>query len=309
MATMSDSDLLSGVYGAPPAHLAEAPKGARQLSPLYPGAIDLGAAIPGAYGGILMQAPPGTLERRHAIAQGLIAIAPGGTLTALAPKDKGGARLRAELQAFGCTVEESSKGHHRICRTRRPEALTGVEEAIRDGAPRLLESIGLWTQPGIFSWDRIDPGSLLLLGRLPELSGRGADLGCGLGFLAHHALHTNSLERIDLIDIDRRAIECARRNVMDPRAHFHWADATSAAIRLADLDFVVMNPPFHNAGAEDKRLGQSFIRRAAEMLRPGGRCWLVANRHLPYEATLGGAFKSVRLDHEEAGFKIFEARR
>jgi 16S rRNA (guanine1207-N2)-methyltransferase len=309
MATMSDSDLLSGIYGAPPAHLAEAPKGAGQLSPLYPGASDLGAADPGAYGNILMLAPPGTLERRHAIAQALVALAPGGTLTALAPKDKGGARLRTELEAFGCTVEENSKSHHRICRTVRPDALTGVEDAIRDGAPRLLESIGLWTQPGIFSWDRIDPGSILLLGRLPELSGRGADLGCGLGFLAHHALHAQSIERIDLIDIDRRAIECARRNVMDPRAYFHWADATGATPHLANLDFVVMNPPFHNAGAEDKKLGQSFIRRAAEILRPGGRCWLVANRHLPYEATLNATFKSVRLDHEESGFKIFEARR
>ena len=44
------------------------------------------------------------------------------------------------------------------------------------------------------------------------------------------------------------------------------------------------------------------------MLRPGGVCWLVANRHLPYEATLTAVFKSVRLDHEADGFKIFEAK-
>ena len=309
MAAMADLDFFSGIYGAPPPQLAMAPAAARQVSPLYPGAADLGAADPGSYSSIVILAPPGTLERRHALAQALLALTPGGTLTALAPKDKGGARLRAELEAFGCTVDESSKSHHRICVAHRPDTLTGIEDAIRDGAPRLLDTIGLWTQPGIFSWDRIDPGSILLAERLPELSGKGADLGCGLGFLAHHALHAPGIERIDLIDIDRRALECAKRNVMDPRAHFHWADATSAAPRLSNLDFVVMNPPFHKAGAEDKALGQNFIRRAAEMLRPGGRCWLVANRHLPYEATLGATFKAVRLDHEESGFKIFEARR
>lgn len=309
MAAMADLELFSGIYGAPPPHLAAAPDGARQLSPLCPGAGDLGTAAPGSYSAIVMLAPPGTLERRHALAQALIALAPGGTLTALAPKDKGGARLRAELEAFDCTVDESSKSHHRICVARRPDSLNRLEDAIRDGAPRLLETIGLWTQPGIFSWDRIDPGSTLLVERLPELAGKGADLGCGLGFLAHHALHSQGIERIDLVEIDRRAIECAKRNVMDARAHFHWADATGPAPRLANLDFVVMNPPFHNSGAEDKTLGQNFIRRAAEILRPGGRCWLVANRHLPYEATLAAAFKSVRLDHEESGFKIFEARR
>ena len=54
-----------------------------------------------------------------------------------------------------------------------------------------------------------------------------------------------------------------------------------------------MNPPFHDGGTEDQALGQAFIRRAAEALRPGGTLWLVANRHLPYEATLSAAFKTV----------------
>ena len=81
------------------------------------------------------------------------------------------------------------------------------------------------------------------------------------------------------------------------------------ATRLNGLDFVVMNPPFHNAGSEDKKLGQAFIQSAANILRPGGACWLVANRHLPYEAALTSAFKSVRLDFESGGFKIYEAHK
>lgn len=309
MAEMADLEHFSGVYGAPPPHLAAAPENARQLSPLYPGANDLGAADPGSYSSILMLAPPGTLERRHALAQGLIALAPGALLTAMALKDKGGARVKAELEAFGCTVTENSKSHHRICVAQRPDRLVGVDEALGAGAARFVEEIGLWSQPGIFSWDRVDPGSILLAAQIPQLKGHGADIGCGLGLLAQNALHAQSVERIDLVDIDRRAIECARRNIVDARARFHWADATNATPRLANLDFVVMNPPFHNAGAEDKGLGQAFIRRAADILRPGGVCWLVANRHLPYEATLAAAFKTVRLDHEANGFKIYEARR
>ena len=46
------------------------------------------------------------------------------------------------------------------------------------------------------------------------------------------------------------------------------------------LDFVVMNPPFHDGGAEDKALGVAFIEAAARMLARRGACWLVANRHL-----------------------------
>jgi 16S rRNA (guanine1207-N2)-methyltransferase len=308
MAAMSDVELLRGVYGAPPPHLARTPDSARQVSPLYPGASDLGAAKPGSYSSIVMLTPPGTLERRHAMAEALTALSHDGELIAIAPKDKGGARLRKELAAFGCVVDETSKSHNRICVARRPASLAGVEDARIAGGPRLMDTLGLWSQPGVFSWDRIDPGSALLAARHPRLEGHGADLGCGIGYLSLSVLQSPAVKRLDLIDIDRRAIDAARRNVTDPRAHLHWADASCGDARLEKVDFVIMNPPFHSAGIEDKALGQAFVRNAAKMLRPGGACWLVANRHLPYETALASAFKSVRLDHEADGFKVYEAR-
>jgi 16S rRNA (guanine1207-N2)-methyltransferase len=76
-----------------------------------------------------------------------------------------------------------------------------------------------------------------------------------------------------------------------------------------DLDFVVMNPPFHDGGIEDRALGETFIVRAAASLKTGGACWMVANRHLPYEASLGGHFARVRQVEQGDGYKIYEARR
>jgi 16S rRNA (guanine1207-N2)-methyltransferase len=242
------------------------------------------------------------------MAEALTALTPGSVFTAIAPKHKGGARLHKELAAFGCSVEETSKSHHRICVVRRPEAVVGVDEALAAGAPRFVDQLGLWSQPGVFSWNRIDPGSELLAARLPPFKGCGADLGCGIGYLAQTVLQSPAVTRLDLIDIDHRAIEAARRNVTDPRAHVRWADVTHGAAPLDKLDFVVTNPPFHSAGSEDKALGQAFIRSAAQLLRAGGTFWLVANRHLPYEAALAAAFKTVRLDHEADGFKVYEAR-
>jgi 16S rRNA (guanine1207-N2)-methyltransferase len=143
---------------------------------------------------------------------------------------------------------------------------------------------------------------------LPALAGRGADLGCGLGVLARHVLASADVVRLDLVDSDHRAVAAAQRNVADPRAHTHWADARIAP-DLAELDFVVMNPPFHDFGAEDRELGEAFIRRASQILRPGGALWMVANRHLPYEAGLRQLFGEVELKEEEGGFKVCEARR
>ena len=161
----------------------------------------------------------------------------------------------------------------------------------------------------MFSWDRIDPGTELLLDSLPELAGKGADLGGGLGVLGHKVLAGAAVTGLTVVEIDRRAVEACRRNLDDPRVEVIWADVRRAGDRLSGLDFVVMNPPFHDGGAEDRSLGVAFIRAASAALRTGGTCWLTANRHLPYESPLGEAFARVTLRAERGGYKIYEARK
>ena len=298
----------TGVYGTPPAELAEAPADSTQFSPLIPDSGKLEAQPEGSLTEMVLLAPPGTVERRYTTALALRALTPGGVLTALAPKDKGGSRLAKELKGLGCEVSETSRRHHRICTCERPAQLAGIEAAIAEGAPRFDEKLGLWTQPGVFSWNRLDPGSALLEQNLPALSGKGADFGCGIGTLSRAILVSPEVTRLTMLDIDRRATEMAARNVQDARVDIRWADVRSG-IRLDGLDFVVMNPPFHDGGAEDRSLGQSFIRRAAEALRPGGVLWLVANRHLPYEGVLAPLFKRVAPKIEADGYKVYEAQK
>jgi len=297
------------VYGAPPLELAAVPAGAVQVSPLIPGSAALEDIADASLDTAVVYASPGVLERDAVLAHALRALKFGGRLTALAPKDKGGSRIRKALDGFGCTVEDLPKRRHRICHAIRPAEALGLEAAIAAGAPRLVEPLGLWSWPGVFSWDRLDPGTALLLTALPSFAGRGADLGAGLGVLAQRVLSSAEVSALTLVDIDRRAVEASRRNVADPRARFLWADVRRRPVELADLDFVVMNPPFHDAGAEDRDLGAAFVGVAAAALRRGGACWLVANRHLPYEAPLKAAFSRVDLRAEAGGFKVYEARK
>ncbi len=306
---MTEQPPLSGVYGAPPRDVVEAAAGAMQFSPLVPGSAVLEDIADGALADITLLAPPGTVERRYAMAQSLRALAPGGRLAIAAPKDKGGSRLKKELEAFGCAVNEDSRRHHRICTVRKPAAPAGLDQAIADGAPRFHATLNAWTQPGVFSWDRVDPGSALLAKTMTPLAGKGADFGAGIGFLSKAALASPKLESLLLIDSDRRAVEAARRNIEDPRATILWGDVRTAAIEPGSLDFVIMNPPFHDGGAEDKQLGQAFIRRAADVLRRSGTLWLVANRHLPYEKALAEAFKTSPSRADTGGYKVFEARK
>ncbi|HEY1880587.1 MAG TPA: methyltransferase [Caulobacteraceae bacterium] len=292
------------VYGYPPSTLAPVPADATQTSPLVIGATPIEAMADGAVGRFTILAPPGTLERRFVLAQGLRALAVGGELVVLALKNRGGARLAGELSTFGCDVRQNAKAHHRICRTVRPAAPAGLEGAIEAGGPRWVAGLGLWSQPGVFSWDRVDPGTALLLGQPWTPAGAGADLGCGIGLLALQILKSDAVESLRLIDIDARAIAAARRNIADPRASFRQHDLREAP--ATGLDFVVMNPPFHNSGAEDRRLGRRFVETAAAMLKSGGVLRMVANIALTYEDILAANFGEVRSIVREGGYKVLE---
>jgi 16S rRNA (guanine1207-N2)-methyltransferase len=304
---MSDETLRPGLYGNPPADLVEVENGAVQLSPLAPGAESLEALAEGSLSSLVMLAPAGAIERRYALALGLRAVVPGGGLVVLAPKDKGGLRLAKELAEFGCEADESARAHHRICVTVRPEVVNDLAAPILLGELQMVEPLGLWSQPGVFSWNRFDPGSELLLAHLPPLAGKGADFGCGVGYLAMQVLASPKVTALTLVDIDRRAVEAARRNIDDSRTTFLWADVRH--VPLENLDFVVMNPPFHDAGHEDRNLGLGFIKTAARALKRGGTCWLTANRHLPYEDVLKEHFAEVKQVVQSNGYKIYEARK
>ena len=165
------------------------------------------------------------------------------------------------------------------------------------------------TAPGVFSADGIDPASEALAHALPaHLGAHVADLGGGWGYLSDHLLQDDKLKTLDLVEADRIALDCARANLDDPRMRFHWADARTWTPE-AKLDAVVMNPPFHTARAADPELGRDFIRAAARILHTGGRLWMVANRHLPYESVLRERFGSVEDVGGDSRFKIVCAQR
>jgi 16S rRNA (guanine1207-N2)-methyltransferase len=295
------------VYGAAPPDLVEVPSQSVQCSPRIPGARVLSEMAPSSCSSLLMQAPANTIERRAAMAMALTALEPSAPLVVFAANIRGGNRLADELIAFGCTIQSSHKRKHQIIHTNRPEQLIGAQDAIDAGAPRLLPTLDLWSQPGLFNWDRIDPGSQLLIEHLPALEGRGADLGCGIGVLARALRQRPACPAIVLIDIDQRAVTLAQRNVPGDGVTTLWADIRSATTLPTGLDFVVTNPPFHDDGEDDTALGQAFIAKA--MLRPGGVLWLTANRHLPYEATLKPLFQTVDQVAVAHGFKIYAARK
>ncbi len=206
-----------------------------------------------------------------------------------------------------CTV--AARDHGKVAWVRRPQQLPDAVADWSAAAQPSRNRDGYLTAPGMFSQDGLDPGTRLLADTLPrDLSGAAVDLGAGWGGLSACLLAAApGLERLDLVESDRPSIEAAQSNITDPRARFHWADATTWD--CGPYDLVVANPPFHLTRRSDPGLGVAFIAAAARLVAAKGQFLMVANRQLPYERALDQAFAEWSEIRSDKTYKILTAKR
>ena len=280
--------------------------------------LAVGEAQPGSRYALVLVLPPRQRDEARALfARAACHAEGGGIVLACVPNAEGAKSAQADLAALLGPMEHLSKHKCRV--------FWGVSGASRDEAlvqawlaldcPQ-ANAAGYVSRPGLFAWDRVDTASALLAAHLPQdLHGRVADFGAGYGYLAAQIVaRCPRVTALDLYESELRALEPARLNLDRAlREHgrelavgLHWHDVTTGVAQRYDA--VVSNPPFHQGRADLPELGRAFIAEAARALVPQGCLWLVANRHLPYEATLSAHFEQVRAVAAQEGFKVIEAK-
>lgn len=267
---------------------------------------------------VLVLPPRQRDEARALLARAVRHASPGGIVVASQANAEGARSGEADLARLAGSVQSRSKHKCRVFHTGRLGATVDaalLEQWLALDAVRPILDGRYVSRPGLFAWDRVDPASALLAEHLPAtLGGHVADLGGGYGYLSteivRRCLHVNA---IDIYEAEQRALEPARINL--ERAIAASGRAIATAYLWHDVihgieqgyDVIVSNPPFHQGRADQPELGQAFIAAAARALREGGKFWLVANRHLPYESILAERFGEVRRVVERDGFKVIAA--
>jgi 16S rRNA (guanine1207-N2)-methyltransferase len=166
-------------------------------------------------------------------------------------------------------------------------------------------SLKLQTEPGLFSPQRADAGTLAMLELITfEPQDKVLDLGCGYGLVGILAAHHVAPSRVVMIDSDPRAVAVARRNADAngvPDVTVGLSDGFSGMLETG-FTKIISNPPYH----VDFRVPKHFIEKGFNRLELGGTMWLVTKRRDWYRNKLGAIFGGCRV-HEIDGYFVFEA--
>jgi 16S rRNA (guanine1207-N2)-methyltransferase len=174
-----------------------------------------------------------------------------------------------------------------------------VEYALPGAADGILR---FFTDSGVFSRERVDYGTDLLIRSLPVLRGRVLDLGCGYGALGIAAARLSPEADVYFVDVNERAVALCRENLLRNRAEGDVGDldaatdATGGVLRSGErvfcsdgfsglggavFDTIITNPPIRTGKANLFRL----YRECRAHLAEDGALYLVIQRKQGLEST------------------------
>ncbi|MDX8398512.1 MAG: methyltransferase [Mariprofundaceae bacterium] len=249
----------------------------------------------------------------QSMAKAMLSLSENGKIIIACANKHGAKSYEKALQSLSATVVSSSKSKCRVFSARRTATFDEslALEWVQAAQIQYVEAHGLYSQPGLFSWNQADVGSEILLSHIPSLEGKGMDLCCGYGLLSDRLLQRDAqIKAMHLVDAEFYAVTCAEKNTekWQDKLDYHWLDACQTGLPKS-LNWVVCNPPFHTGQEQDVMLGQSIAAQACRSLQRGGDLYLVANRKLPYEHVLQQHLRHFNVLVEAQGFKVIHGVR
>ncbi len=173
------------------------------------------------------------------------------------------------------------------------------------------ESLCLRTLPGIFSYDRIDEGTKLLLEKVDIFQGSNVlDVGCGYGIIGLLASRMGATH-VDLVDIDLCSIVSARENIVlnDIRNAQAIPSDLLSEVSGRRYNIIVTNPPFHVGMSTDYEVARALIIHSYELLEPDGGLIVVANKFLRYDKLMDIVFGNVHCLAETNRYHLLLSRK
>ena len=162
------------------------------------------------------------------------------------------------------------------------------------------------TDAGVFSRQKVDYGSNVLIHSLPPLEGKVLDLGCGYGPIGISAAALNPDCQVTMVDINKRAVALAKDNIKT-NGVINAKALESDGFTNIDGKFstIFSNPPIRTG----KKIMYSLFEESKGFLEPGGSLWLVIQKKqgaASAAAKLELIFGNCSIVHKAGGYWILK---
>ncbi len=160
---------------------------------------------------------------------------------------------------------------------------------------------------GVFSMDRLDVGTEILLKKLATLDLEGVkrilDVGTGSGVIATFIKKLLPNAEVSACDVSALALKSAERTATlnGVTINLFPSDMLSNADKY---DLIISNPPFHVGKKQVFFPTLKFIMTAKDHLLSNGNFLIVANAFIPYEDALRENFSSSEIIYQDTRYKI-----
>jgi len=160
--------------------------------------------------------------------------------------------------------------------------------------------------PGVFSYDRLDAGTEMLLQATCITPGDEIlDVGCGNGIIGTYAAARDA-GLVHMVDNNLLAIASARETlaVNHVRNAKVFTGDLLEPVGSQKYNLILSNPPFHAGFEVNYQITLAMISQSSQSLLPGGRLIIVANRFIRYTDLIRDIFGNVSILKESEKYHV-----
>lgn len=183
--------------------------------------------------------------------------------------------------------------------------------------------LSIMNHAGVFSSEKLDIGTRLLIDSLPESDRYKTivDLGCGNGIVGIMAAIKNPAAKLVFTDESYMAVDSAMHNFeaslgegyvgkahvgKDREVEFLQTDCLSG-VEPDAASLVLCNPPFHQSNAVTDNIAWQMFSEARKVLHKKGELWVIGNHHLAYHAKVKHLFGNCENVTSNKKFSVIKA--
>ncbi len=170
-------------------------------------------------------------------------------------------------------------------------------------------NLQFFSDNGVFSKDRVDYGTNILLNNLPNLTEAKSilDIGCGIGVVGICLAKKYPASKVDMTDVNERAISLAKKNIhMNELANANSYYSFLYENIVANYDVIISNPPIR-AG---KTVVYGIIEQGYSHLNDTGQLIVVVQKKQGAESLMrkmDEVYQNVEILVKQDGYYVFKS--